>query len=138
MAAGCPIRGRAEWLARQAAKAPGASAAAEPRISQKCGRFLPNGAGVSRGAHDPPPAPEKVTAEAILRAAAIAKGELTELPPVGSPARSILESCSQTPVRNSRWKTAMTMRTNPFAPFAKENRLTGEPPPESEKIQLKI
>ena len=87
--------GRAEWLARQAAKAPGASAAAEPRISQEMWAVLAERGRRERGELDPPPASEKATAEAILRAAAIAKGELTELPPVGSPARSILESAAK-------------------------------------------
>jgi hypothetical protein len=38
------------------------------------------------------PAPVRATADAIARAAAIARGEIVELPPAGSQARAILEA----------------------------------------------
>jgi hypothetical protein len=41
------------------------------------------------------PAPAKVTADDIVRAAAIARGEIVELPPAGSTARAILEAAAK-------------------------------------------
>jgi hypothetical protein len=42
-----------------------------------------------------PPAPKLATAEEIHRAAALAKGEIVELPAAGSTARAILESAAK-------------------------------------------
>jgi hypothetical protein len=80
--------------ARQRAKAPSARAEAEPRrISPEVWARLAESGRRARGEPDPAaPIDPKATADAIVRAAAKAKGQLVELPPVGSPARAILES----------------------------------------------
>jgi hypothetical protein len=90
--------GVAELRARQAAKAPSAraAAAAEPRISPEMWRHLAERGRRERGEPDPAaPIDAEATARAIVRAAAIASGELVELPEVGSIARAILESAAK-------------------------------------------
>jgi hypothetical protein len=88
--------GRQEWLARKAARTPAAraaAAAAEPRISPEMWAHLAERGRRERGEPDPAaPIDAEATARAIVRAAAKARGQLVELPPVGSEARSILEA----------------------------------------------
>ena len=83
--------GRAAWLAAQAAKAPSARAPAEESSIHAVIRAMA-GRRAEEAAAAAPPAPVKVSADDILRAAAKAKGLLIELPPAGSPARQILEA----------------------------------------------
>lgn len=86
--------GVAEMRARRAAKAPSARAAAEPRgLSPELMAHLAERGRRERGEPDPAaPIDPQATANAIVRAAAKARGELIELPPVGSEARAILEA----------------------------------------------